>query len=236
MVARLILACAVLLAFAPASAQTACLTPNCVLGGTPAACANLAAPRTTTVLLGQGGNVFTPSSPKIEQGDCVLWRVSSGFHSSSGDACPDGTACTAASPPACQWDSANITNPATTTCYYDPARFPAVSSDNFYCRFHASPTAGTMRGTLQVTSTIQLSVDKDLATSSVKLSWTGGGVAGDISYKVVRQSAGDPTFPAPSTTVGDPDGGAFGATFTDVGDLVSGIPRYYLVRNKQQNE
>jgi hypothetical protein len=31
------------------------------------------------------------------------------------------------------------------------------------------------------------------------LTWTGGGVTGDVTYKVVRSNAGDPAFPARSS-------------------------------------
>ena len=88
-----------------------------------------------------------------------------------------------------------------------------------------------MDGTLQVTTPIQLSVSKDVG--SVKLTWSGGGVTGDISYKIARQSGGDPTFPAGTTTTINPDGGVANTTFTDVLDATT---RYYLVRNKQTNE
>jgi hypothetical protein len=90
-----------------------------------------------------------------------------------------------------------------------------------------------MTGTLQVTTPIQLSVDKVMG--SVKLSWTGGGVSPDFSYKVERQSGGDPTF-LTSTNTADPDGGVLGTVFTDAGDLAIPTTRYYLVRNKQTNE
>lgn len=237
MLIRALAAFGALVAATTVEAQTTCLTPNCAFGGTPAICANRAAPRTPIVQMGNGASlVFVPPNPKIELGDCVIWRSPSGTHSSSGTACPDGNLCNAVSPPVCEWDSANVASAGTATCYYDPAQFPAASADPFYCRFHATPTSGSMRGTLQVTTAIQLTVGKDSGTNSVKLSWTGGGVAGDISYKVARQSAGDPGFPAASTTTVNPDGGVFGTTFTDAGDLANATPRYYLVRNKQTNE
>lgn len=231
------IALTLLFSSAPSVAQTACITPNCVFGGTPAECVNRAAPRTPSVQMGSGVNlIFVPANPKIEPGDCILWRASGATHSSSGNGCPDGSLCSSASPPACQWDSANVPSAGTATCFYDPAVFTSMSADDYYCRIHATPTSGTMRGTLQVTTPIQLTVAKDLATSSVKLAWTGGGVAGDISYKVARQSAGDPHFPAASTTTVNPDAGVFGTAFTDTGDLSNATPRYYLIRNKQTNE
>ena len=225
-------AVAALASFAPAAAQTSCETSNCTLGGTPAACSNRAAPRTPTVLMGSGINsIFVPASPKIEPGDCIIWKAATVTHSSSDNACTDTSLCDNPPPIECQWDTANVSSIAatpTSTCYYDPAAFPATSADPFHCRFHLS-----MLGTLQVTTPIQLSVDKDLVTSSVKLGWSGGGVTGDVSYKIARQSGGDPMFPAASTTTVNPAGGVLGTTFTDVLDATT---RYYLVRNKQTNE
>ena len=232
-----VVAAVALAAFAPVFAVNECLTANCSLSGTPAACSNRAPPRTSTVLLGSGGLVFTPANPKIEPGDCIIWRAATSTHSSSGNACPTSTLCNLPAPPACQWETANVSAvsaPPTATCFYDPASFPAVSADQYYCRIHATPTTGTMRGTLQITTPIQLTVGKDLATSSVKLNWTGGGVTGDLSYKVSRQNGGDPKF-LTATTV-NPDGGVLGTTFTEAGDLGNPTTRYYLVRNKQTNE
>ena len=237
---RALAALAVSVASARLSAQTTCITTNCTFAGTPAICTNRAAPRTPTVQLGNGPSlVFVPPNPKIEPGDCVIWRAASGTHSSSENACDQDSFC--GSPPlaGCAWDSANVSSVSatpTTTCYYDPALSPESTGDGFYCRLHATPTAGSMRGTLNVTSPIELTLGKDLATSSVTLSWTGGGVPGDVSYKLARQSAGNPRFPAPTTTTVNPDGGVLGTTFTDAGDLANATPRYYLVRNKQSNE
>ena len=223
-------------ATAPASAQTVCITPNCASGGTPAACLNRAAPRTPTVLMGVGGIylVFDPPDPKIEPGGCIVWNAATQTHSSSGSACTADLFCGLPPSVPCEWDSANVSSASatpTSTCFYDPALFPAATADDFHCRIHAS-----MFGTLQVTTPIQLSVDKDVATNSVKLTFGGGGVAGDISYKVARQTGGDPRFPAGSTVTVDPDGGVLGTIFTDAGDLASPTTRYYLVRNKQTNE
>ena len=239
-VGRLILAIGILTASAGAGAQTVCLTPNCVFAGTPAACANRAEPRTPVVFMGSGGNlVFDPPDPRIEPGDCIVWKSSSSTHSASGNACPDVASCNAASPAGCQFETANVSGASATptaTCFYDPEAFPAGTGNGYYCRIHASPTSGSMRGTLMVTSEINLIVGKDTGTNSVKLFWTGGGVTGDVSYKVARQSGGDPAFPAATTVTTDPDGGALDTTFTDVGDLADPTARYYLVRNKQTNE
>jgi len=185
----------------------------------------------------RAGTAFIPANPKIEPGDCIRWKSSGSTHSSTGDLCPAGSACGSPAPAACQWESSNVAAVATdwADCFYDPVGFPAESSDPYYCRFHGSPTSG-MRGTLRVTTPIQLTVEKVLKTNSVKLSWTGGGVTGDISYKVARQSGGDPLFPAASTTTVDPDGGVLGMTFTDFGDLGNDTTRYYIIRNKQTNE
>ncbi len=219
-------------AFAPAFAVNECLTSNCSLSGTPVQCANRAAPRTPTVLMGSAGLVFTPTNPKIEPGDCIIWRSMSVTHSGTGDTCTATLACNTLPSPGCEWDTANVASGAARTCYYDPVLFPPMSVPPFHCRFHAS-----MDGTLQVTTPIQLMLDKDLGTNSVKLTWSGGGVLGDFSYKVERQSGGDPGFPTASTLTMDPDGGVLGTTFTDVaGDLADPTTRYYLVRNKQSNE
>jgi len=221
-------------------AQSVCVTPNCAFGDVPAACRGLAEARIASVLMGSGGSlVFTPANPKIEPGDCIRWTAAASTHSGSGNSCPDDLTCGSIAPPACEFETGSVSSVSATpssTCFYDPARFPAGTGDNYYCRFHASPTTGTMRGTLRVTTPIVLTVNKDLGTNSVKLSWTGGGVTGDLSYKVARQSGGDPTFPAGTTSTLNPDGGTLGTTFTDPGELGSPTTRYYLVRNKQTNE
>jgi plastocyanin len=229
-----------LAAYAAASAQT-CLTPNCAFAATPAPCANKAAPRTPTVLMTQSGVnfVFDPSNPKIEPGGCVVWRAANVQHSSSGNGCTDDPACGSPAPAACQWDSANVSSASpnpTATCAYDAGTFPPGTGNAYYCRIHASPAAGTMRGTLRVTSSIVLTVDKDLGTNSVKLSWTGGGVTGDVTYKVARDNALNPAMPAATTTTVNPDGGVTGTTFLDAGDLGNPQSHFYLVRNKQTNE
>ena len=233
--AIVVLAVASLALSAPASAQTVCITPNCVFAGTPAICTNRAAPRTPTVELGSGlQTIYIPANPKIEPGDCIIWMAASNTHSSSGASCDLDPFCGSPAPSACEWDSANLSSDSvtpTSTCYYDPTVFPAESADDFHCRIHAQ-----MVGTLQVTTPIVLTLGKEVATSSVKLNWTGGGVIGDVSYKVARQSGGNPRFPAASTTTVDPDGGVLGATFTDTGALSSPTKAYYLVRNKQTNE
>ncbi len=236
MSARNVLALAAAWAAVPALAQTTCITSNCVLGGMPAACVHRAAPRTPTVLMGVGGIYlfFDPADPRIEPGDCIVWRAATVTHSSSGSACPGDSLCGSPSPAGCEWDTANVASGSTTptsTCFYDPAFFPASTADDFHCRFHA-----TMFGMLQVTTPIQLRVDKDVSGSSVRLTWSGGGVDGDVSYKVSRQSGGDPAFPDGSTTTLDPDGGVLDTTLTDVGDLINPTTIYYLVRNKQSNE
>jgi plastocyanin len=229
------------LLFSPARAQTACITPNCGQGTIPAACLNRATPSTATVLM-TSTLVFNPASPKIEPGDCVQWRSSAFVHSSSADPCPDDvlTSCASASPPSCLWDSGNVSSsgtPPAVVCYYDPATYPPTTADGFYCRLHDNPAhTGTMHGTLQVTTPIQLTVDKNVGAGSVVLTWSGGGVAGDVTYKVVRSNAGDPTFPAPSITTFNPDGGTAGIQFTDAAELAGTATRYYLIRNRQINE
>jgi plastocyanin len=232
----IVVAITVLAVGVPASAQTDCITPNCVFAGTPAICANRATPQTPTVQLGSGlQTIFVPADPRIEPGDCIVWRAASNTHSSSGASCDPDPFCGSPSPSACEWDSANLSSDdptPTSTCYYDPALFPPESADDFHCRIHAQ-----MLGTLQVTTPIVLTLGKDVGTSSVKLNWTGGGVTGDASYKVARQSGGNPRFPVGATTTTvNPDGGVLGTTFTDTGALGSTTSRYYLVRNKQTSE
>ena len=222
-------------------AQTTCITPNCAFGALPTQCQNLAAPRTPTVNMTTIGAsfMFDPSNPKIEPGECVTWRALTLTHSSTGNSCTDDMLCGSPAPPACEYDTANVNSGSptpTSTCFYDPAKFPVGTGQGFFCRIHASATAGAMRGTLRVTSAIVLTVDKDLGTGSVKLSWTGGGVAGDVSYKVAENTVGDAKFPAGTTNTVNPDGGVLGTTLLDVGELSDTNSRYYLVRNKQTNE
>lgn len=225
----------------PVRAQLACMTSNCAQAPIPAACQNRATPSTAVVLM-TGTFVFNPASPKIEPGDCVQWKSTAFTHSSSADPCPDDvlTSCTTASPPSCLWDSGDDSaagTPPATVCYYDPATYPATTADGFYCRIHDNPQhTGTMHGTLQVTTPIQLAADKNVATGDVVLTWTGGGVSGDVTYKVVRSDAGDPTFPVAGITTLNPDGSTAGVQFTDVGELGNPATRYYLVRNRQINE
>ncbi len=220
--------------------QEVCRTPNCGPTGTvPAACADRAAPRTPVILMTSSGLnfVFAPSEPRIEPGDCIEWRAATVTHSSSDGACPDDSLCGSPSPSACLWDSGNVSSVAadpSVFCHYASASFPAGTGDPFYCRLHATPTTGTMRGTLRVTSAIVLTVDKQ--APDVALQWTGGGVAGDETFKVVRSDDGDPTFPPAGTSTFDPDGGPTGRTFRDPNELSSALVRFYLVRNKQPNE
>lgn len=225
----------------PARAQTFCVTPNCVFAGKPAVCQNVAEPSTPTVLMTQSGVnfVFSPSNPRIEPGGCIIWKAAQATHSSSGNGCVDDSLCGDPASPTCQWDAGNVNSLAadpTSTCFYDAGTFPAGTGNAYYCRIHATPTTGTMRGTLQVTTPIVLTVTKELATNSVKLTWTGGGVTGDFSYKVARNTGGNPQMPVASTTTVNPDGGVTGTVFTDTGDLLTNTTRYYLIRNKQTNE
>ena len=227
-------------AIRPAAAQTTCVTPNCVFDGAPPACAKMAQPRIPTVQLTTSGinNVFVPSNPKIEPGDCIFWQPMTSTHSASGVACTDDPLCGSIAPPACQFDSGNLDSLAadTATCQYDAASFPAGTGTNYYCRIHATPTTGTMRGTLRVTTPIVLLLDKVPGTMSVKLTWSGGGVTGDVTYRVARNTGGDPLMPPGTTTTMTPDAGNTGTVWTDSGDLLNPTTRYYLVRNRQTNE
>jgi plastocyanin len=233
-----LVAVSLLLAALDARAQSTCVTPNCVFGGSPPSCINTAAARTPLVLMTTSGInfVFTPSEPRIEPGDCVQWRSSGATHSGTAAPCTDDSICGSVAPPACTFDTGNVASAASTTCQYTEAQFPASSANNFYCRIHASPTTGTMRGVLRVTTPIVLTVAKNVANGSIDLSWTGGGVTGDASYKVAKQTVGDPKFPLATTTTVNPDAGVLGTAFTDAGELSNPATRYYLVRNKQTNE
>jgi len=232
---RLPLALFTLAAAVAARAQTTCATPNCVQGGKPPVCQNLAEPRTPNVFM-TGSLTFDPANPRIEPGDCMTWTSAAFTHSSSANPCTDDSLCGAPPVAACSYDTGNVAVSNVSTCSYDAVKFPAGTGNAYYCRIHASPTVGTMRGVLQVTTRIVLSVNKDLATSSVKLTWTGGGVTGDVTYKVARDDVGDPHMPAATTTTADPDAGTTGTTFTDTGDLLNATTHFYLVRNKQTNE
>jgi plastocyanin len=210
--------------------------PNCVFAGTPANCAKRATPRIPTVDMGTDlETVFVPADPKIEPGDCIVWTAVGGTHSSTGPSCDSDPFCGSPAPSACEWESANVSSISTiptATCYYDPALFPAEGVDDFRCRLHVG-----MNGTLRVTTPIVLTLGKQVATGSVGLTWTGGGVTGDVSYKVACQAGGNPRFPKGATTATlDPDGGVLGTSFTDTGVLSSPTTIYYLVRNKQSNE
>ncbi len=225
-----------------AAAQTACLTSNCVIGGVPARCANRATPRTPLVLMTTiaFSNVFDPADPKIEPGDCIEWRSDTSTHSSSADPCANtDLSCSMPSPPGCLWETGNVASsppPTFAVCHYDPALFPAGTGDGYYCRIHDTPQhTGTMHGTLRVTTAIRLQVDKDRPAGDIVLSWTGGGVTGDSTYKVVRNDVGNPAFPPASNQTFDPTGGPTGTNFRDVLEL-AGQARYYLVRNRQANE
>jgi len=219
-------------------AQSACVTPNCLFGDAPQICRNTAVARIPAVLLTSvGGNfVFVPAEPRIEPGGCIQWRGSGVTHSSTGAPCPDDFSCGAAPPLDCNWDSGNLGNLQSTTCFYDEAVFPINSGSNYFCRIHATPTVGTMRGIVRVTTPIVLTVQKNPGTGAIDLSWTGGGVPGDISYKLVRSNTADPKFGVGNTTTVNPQGGVLGTTYADAGEFSNPASRYYLVRKKQTNE
>ena len=236
-------AAALLVGTQAAHAQTGCRTANCNLSTTPPVqCTNRATPYTTLVQM-MGTLVFAPSTPKIEPGDCVMWQSTGSAiasHSSSANDCADtGSVCTVVDT-TCQWDSGNANAndvPPAEICHYATTAFPAGTADGFYCRIHASPTVGTMRGTLNVTTPIDVTVSKDTVAGDVVLSWTGGGIAGDVTYRVVRNLVGDPLFTVGANTVtGTPDGGNTGTTFRELGGLSDPATHYYLVRNRQINE
>ena len=224
--------------FRSASAQL-CQTPNCRTAAKPAECANIAAARIPLVHLTVSGVnfVFVPSDPKIEPGDCIQWMADNVTHSSSenhANAADD--TCAGAPPAGTLWDSGNIVSGGANNiafCAYSPVTFPAGTGNGYFCRIHATATTGTMRGTLRVTTPIQLQIDKSGADA--KLSWTGGGIPGDITYKVAK-SANDPTFTPVNVQTLNPDGGVTGTTLTDVGALADPTTRYYLARNRQTNE
>lgn len=224
----------------PLLAQTGCRTENCASPDAPLECSSRAAPRTHRVLMeGDGFAVpfrFTPSAPKIEPGECVEWFPASLTHNSSGSSCPDsGTTCSAPPPPPpCEWETGNASaGTPSVTCHYSEVSFPSGGSTGFYCRIHATPSTGTMRGNLRITTPISLSVDKDTAAGDVLLEWTGGGVAGDETFLVLISDA-DPRFQSPVST--DPTDGTTGRKYRDPGQLSQPGNRFYLTRNRQANE
>ena len=239
-----IFACALLVAGSSrAFAQTGCRTANCAPSTTPpAGCGNRAAPYTTSVAM-TDTLLFVPQNPKIEPGDCILW-VTTGpqhLHSSSADNCNDTNVTCNTVDATCQWESGNVAftdSPPSETCFYDVTTFPAGVSDGFYCRIHSGPShTNNMWGFLKVTTPIELTVAKNTGTGDIVLSWTGGGISGDVTYKVVRSLVADPLFPAGANTVtGDPDGGTAGTMFTELGGLGDAASHSYLVRNRQINE
>jgi plastocyanin len=224
-----------------ARAQTTCKTPNCVVGGEPVECQRHAAPRRVRVDMTTSGFdfVFVPSNPKIEPGGCVEWRALTVTHSSSDTTCSDDAFCSSPPVPACLWETGNVASGAggnsSAVCFYSAASFPAATTDAYYCRIHASPTVGTMRGNLRITTAINVTIEKDAGLGDVVLSWTGGGVSGDETFKVAK-SNDDRTFAPANTTTTDPTGGPTGRTFRDAGELAQGDTHYYLIRNRQPNE
>lgn len=228
-----------------AHAQTGCRTANCNFSTTPPTqCTNRATPYQTTVLLTNSGLnfIYLPATVKIEPDDCVLWMATGTIvdHSSSASDCADTNAVCSVVDTTCQWDSGNMAandSPPSEVCHYAVTTFPQGTLDNFFCRIHASPTTGTMRGSLNVTTPIAITVDKDTGTGDVVLSWTGGGITGDVTYRVVRNLVGDPTFTVGANTLtGSPDGGNTGTTFREIGGLTDPATHYYLIRNRQINE
>lgn len=229
-----------------ARAQTGCRTPECNLSTSPpAACVNRASPYTTTVLMQASGInfIYLPQNPKIEPFGCIAWQAVGGVidHSSAADDCADtGTICSVPDPDGiCRWDTGNVAGndvPPAEICSYAASTFPAGTSQGFYCRTHSSPAhIGTMHGFLNVTTPIDVTVSK--SGNDVLLTWTGGGISGDVTYKVVRNLVGDPLFTVGANTVtGNPDGGTTGTTFTELGGLSDPASHYYIVRNRQINE
>jgi plastocyanin len=183
---------------------------------------------------------FVPQNPKIEPGGCITWLATGSIvHNSSADNCADTNGICDVVDLTCLWESGNVApndTPPAATCHYHPLTFPAGVNDGYYCRIHSTPThQGSMFGTLRVTTPIQLTVNK--SGNNIVLSWTGGGVAGDVTYKVVRSMNGNPLFPPGITTVtSNPAGGTTGTTFTEVNGLSDPANHYYLIRNKQTNE
>ncbi len=227
---------ALALAAPAARAQTTCRTSNCAGSATPpAACQSLAAPRTLRVAVASFS--FTPSRPVIEPGDCIFWDATGGPHSAASDTCPDDgvNSCANPAPPACKWDTGNVTGPPSpnvdATCSFGASAFPADSQWGFYCRQHDNPNHNGvpgMSGTLKVSRLIVLSAIRSAAAAS--LSWTGG----DGTFKV-EIAANDRTFNTGRTTT-DPIGGSAGTTYSDAVIPPAGTARYYLVRNKQSND
>lgn len=231
------LAAAAFLAGSQAVAQTACRTASCSPDtAPPVECEQMASARIIQVSM-QGANpvfVFSPSEPLVEPGACISWIANTSQHSGSDTSCPDGNFCNNPSPAACLFETGNVgTADPAVLCFYNTTDWPAQTDDPFYCRIHATPTTGTMRGTLRVTTPIDLQVDKITATGDVSLTWTGGGVAGSERFIGARADAA--TFPTFGSF--DPDSGPTGRSYLDLDELDPALPsRYYLVRNRQSNE
>lgn len=169
---------------------------------------DIAVPRVAITTTGQGGNIFSPASIRIEPGDWVRWRWIAGVHNTvSGASCVSNGL----------WSS----NLNSTTTIFERRFTEAPGSFPYFC----SPHCGFgMVGTVLLTSTITVDVT-DVPPMAV-LSWAGGGGL----YRVFR--AGNPQFN--NATVLTPPGGSAGTSFNDVtGDLPpEGTAFFYLVMNQ----
>jgi len=169
---------------------------------------DIAVPRVAITTAGQGGNIFSPSSIRIEPDDWVRWRWALGLHTTT-----SGASCVSNG----LWNS----NLNSTTTQFERQFTGAPGSFPFFCMPHCSLG---MVGTVLVTSTINLDLT-DVAPMAV-LTWTGGGGL----YRIFR--ADNPLFN--TATVLTPPQGINTTGFNDTtGDLpVEGTAFFYLVMNQ----
>lgn len=169
---------------------------------------DIAVPRVAITTAGQGGNIFSPASIRIEPGDWVRWRWALGLHTTTSGA-------------SCVSNGLWASNLNSTTTIFERRFGEPPGSFPFFCAPHCGLG---MVGTVLLTSTITVNVT-DVPPMAV-LSWTGGGGL----YRVFR--ADNALFN--NATVLTPPGGSGGTSFNDVtGDLPpEGTAFFYLVMNQ----
>ena len=215
----------VLFLVCPSRVDAQCPSVNCSLNTPPAACQNLAAPRTLVVNMQDFS--YIPSDPKIEPGDCIEWAatVAGGFPHTSTDSANLQCAnmgCPGCAQPTCDWETGNTNQGVSSFCSYNLS----PSTKAFCCRFH--DLLG-MNGNMTTTSTINItSVQK--TGSAIVFSWIGGGG----TYKVKKSNNDPQLLPANTNTL--PAVGSATSPFTDVGELNQQDTHYYFVRNMQSND
>lgn len=169
---------------------------------------DIAVPRVAITVAGQGGNIFSPSSIRIEPGDWVRWRWFTGVHNTTSGA-------------SCVSNGLWVSNLNSATQIFERRFGEPPGSFPFFCAPHCGLG---MVGTVLLTSTITVNVT-DLPPMGV-LSWTGGGGL----YRIFR--ADNALFN--NATVLTPPNGVGGTSFNDTtGDLPpEGTAFFYLVMNQ----